>query len=203
MTLSTFNVRRITIPVIHLIAFYDAMAYTTHTVTIGFCQPSILTKLCVIGRNNHGYFRSSRRPQEDSYYYDDDFAYDDANEKYDTRYVGGSKEERDLKYMASGYDDYYDLEDDDGKRGQYKKKDRQLPRRNNENDYDVVDEWDEDQYESGDDSLAGGNFWSNPKSSVDPIVPPTRSQAPPTRSARQRPPFTAEPQERYPRPRKR
>jgi hypothetical protein len=118
---------------------------------------------------------SSSRNTRGGYFLDDD---DD--EIYDTRYVGTSDEERELKNMAN--EEYYDVDD---------KLDKYRPPQNSRNDaYEQESRDREEPYleEEEEEEGSAGNYWSNPVRSTD--------MRPSPRPRRDRPPSAAAPPER-------
>jgi hypothetical protein len=128
---------------------------------------------------------SSRRPRDT----DDYFPIGD-DDTFDGRSFASSDEELEVKNPVGDnnndnyYYDYDDEDDDDIKDG-----DRYVPSKQN---YDLYDE--EWQSEDPEDESVPGNFWSNPKNGLDPVVTSSASRSPRPRELR--PPSTAASQER-------
>jgi hypothetical protein len=148
--------------ILHLVQIIDAFSPI-----VSHIRPCSVTKqLCP-------HILRARRSEEEEYSEDSD------DEFYDTRQVGGSPEERELRRMK--YEDDEDFRDDE--------QDNEIAYYGNDYDDEEYEDLDEEDI---DDRPETGNFWANPRERMDSapdVVRPTRRQRP-------MPPSTAQPRRR-------
>jgi hypothetical protein len=113
-----------------------------------------------------------RRSQQDGWYIEDD-----EDQLYDTKFVGGSREEMDLRGLPR--------EDENGSAQTLDRVDRY-----SYDDDDDDDEYEDDIYEEDEDEFEEepeedvGNFWSNPMKGFDPVRDPKTRPSPRRRTRR-------------------
>jgi hypothetical protein len=114
-----------------------------------------------------------RRSQQDGWYIEDD-----EDQLYDTKYVGGSREEMDLRDLPREDDNAQTLD----RVGRYSYDDDD----DDDDDEDYVDDiFEEDEAEFDDaPEEEVGNFWSNPMKGFDPIPDPQTRPSPRRRTRR-------------------